>query len=156
MLLFAGTSVSRSFSGVFEMRVLGLDLGDKTIGVAVSDPFGLTAQGITTISRSSLEKDVGLLKKICLDYGVEKIIIGMPKNMNGTVGPRGKTTLKFAGVLRDTLGLPVATWDERLSTVSAEKALIEGNVNRRKRKAVIDKMAAVVILQSYLDSKFDG
>ena len=138
------------------MRILGLDVGDRTIGVAVSDPLGFTAQGITTIQRDSLEHDLGQLRLICTDYDIENIVVGLPKNMNGSVGPQGEKALEFIETLRETLGIPVETWDERLSTVSAQKVLIEGNVRRKKRKSIIDKMAAVVILQNYLDSKYGG
>lgn len=136
------------------MRLLGLDVGDNTIGVAVSDPLGFTAQGIKTIRRSDIEKDLKELAMICHEYEVEKIIAGLPKNMNGTVGPQGNKVLEFIAVAEQTLGLPVETWDERLSTVAAERVLIQGDVRRKKRKKVIDKMAAVFILQNYLDSKY--
>jgi putative Holliday junction resolvase len=134
------------------MRVLGLDIGDNTIGVAVSDPLGFTAQGITTVKRTSLEKDLQELSSICAQYGVEKIIAGLPKNMNGCVGPQAEKVLEFVEHLKENLGIPVETWDERFSTLSAQRILIEGDVRRKKRKTVIDKMAAVLILQNYLDS----
>lgn len=130
-----------------------MDVGDKTIGVAVSDLLGFTAQGITTIKRDSLDKDLIQLRSICTEYEVESIVVGLPKNMNGTVGPQGEKALEFIGVLQENFDMPVETWDERLSTVSAQKVLIQGDVRRKKRKTVIDKMAAVLILQNYLDSK---
>lgn len=135
------------------MRVLGLDIGDNTIGVAVSDPLGITAQGITTVRRTTVEKDLEELRSICAQYQVERIIAGLPKNMDGTVGHQGEKVFEFVELVKETLELPVETWDERLSTVSAQRVLIEGDVGRRKRKKVIDKMAAVIILQNYLDSR---
>lgn len=135
------------------MRILGLDIGDKTIGVAVSDPLGLTAQGIKTLRRNGITKDLEELRAICKEYQIKKIVAGLPKNMNGTLGPQGEKVLEFLHIIKTALRLPVETWDERLSTVSAEKLLIEGDVGRKKRKKVIDKMAAVLILQNYLDSR---
>lgn len=134
------------------MRVLGLDVGNNTIGVAISDPLGFTAQGIKTIRRKDIHHDLEELRSLSAEYQVEKIIVGLPKNMNGTVGPQGEKVLEFIKTLEQSLGIPVQTWDERLSTVSAEKVLIQGDVRRSKRKKVIDKMAAVFILQNYLDS----
>ena len=138
------------------MRILGLDVGNNTIGVAVCDPLGYTAQGLKTIRRTSLEKDLEELGAVCSEYKVEKIVSGLPRNMNGTIGPQGEKVLEFVGVLEKALGLPVETWDERLSTVSAQRILIEGEVRRKNRKKVIDKMAAVLILQNYLDSRPSG
>lgn len=135
------------------MRILGLDIGDKTVGVAVSDPLGFTAQGIKTIRRTCIDRDLNELEDICAEYKIEKIIAGLPKNMNGTLGPQGEKVLEFVGIIGQALSIPVETWDERLSTVSAQRVLIEGDVRRAKRKNVIDKMAAVLILQNYLDSK---
>lgn len=136
------------------MRVLGLDLGTKTLGVAVSDALGWTAQGIETIKINEEEGEFGLsrLSEIIKEYEVEKIVVGMPKNMNGTIGPRGEASEQFAERLKEAFQLPVVLWDERLSTMAAERLLIEADVSRQKRRKVIDKMAAVVILQSYLDS----
>ena len=134
------------------MRVLGLDVGDNTIGVAISDPLGFTAQGLITIKRIDIHRDLEELRGLTEEYQVEKIIVGLPKNMNGSIGPQGEKVLEFVKTLEQALGIPVQTWDERLSTVSAEKVLIEGDVRRKKRKKVIDKMAAVLILQNYLDS----
>lgn len=131
------------------MRIMGLDFGERTIGVAVSDALLLTAQGITTIRRSSKELDE--LRKIIEDYEVEKIILGYPKNMNGTLGPRAQETEEFAEILQKEFSLPTELWDERLSTMGAERSLLEADLSRAKRKKVIDKMAAVFILQGYLD-----
>ena len=136
------------------MRILGLDLGTKTLGVAISDEMGWTAQGIETIKIDEAGGDFGLsrLSEIVSQYGTDRIVLGFPKNMNGTVGPRGEASQSFAKVLENTYNVPVVLWDERLSTMAAEKMLISADVSRQKRKKVIDKMAAVMILQGYLDS----
>ncbi|WP_040950030.1 Holliday junction resolvase RuvX [Gorillibacterium massiliense] len=134
------------------MRILGLDYGDKTIGVAVSDEMGWTAQGVEVIRRKNGESDLGRLRQLVDEYGVEAFVLGMPKNMNGTIGPRGEASIEFADILRETFGLPVHLWDERLTTVSAHRTLIEADVSRKKRKQVVDKLAASFILQGYLDS----
>ena len=129
-------------------RIMGLDIGDKTIGVAVSDLMGLTAQGVTTIKRVGKKKDIEAIKQIIAEKQVNKIVSGLPKNMNVKVGPQ-----KFCELLKEETNLPIEFWDERLSTVAAERSLIEGNVRRENRKKVIDMLAAVIILQGYLDSK---
>jgi putative holliday junction resolvase len=137
------------------MRVLGWDLGTKTLGVAISDELGWTAQGLETIKIDEEQGQFGLkrLRELIEEYHVEAIVLGFPKNMNGTVGPRGEASQQFAEILKQEFGLPVILWDERLSTMAAERMLIAADVSRKKRKQVIDKMAAVMILQSYLDSK---
>ncbi len=133
---------------------MALDVGDKTIGVAISDPLGTIAQGLTTIKRNSNQKDLERIKEIVNQYKVEIIIVGLPKNMDGSIGPQGQKVLKFADFLKENFEIPVMLWDERLTTVEAERVLIEkANVSRKKRKKVIDKLAAVLILQGYLDSK---
>lgn len=132
-------------------RIMGLDIGDKTIGVAVSDLMGLTAQGVTTIRRVGKKKDIEEIKKIISEKQVNKIVSGLPKNMNGTVGPQGEKVQKFCELIKQETNLPIEFWDERLSTVAAERTLIEGNVRRENRKKVIDMLAAVIILQGYLD-----
>lgn len=135
------------------MRILALDVGDKTIGVAASDLLLLTAQGIEVIRRTSIERDFARLGEIINQYEVETIVIGLPKNMNGTIGPRGELMKEFASKIAESFPkAKVHLWDERLSTVAAQKALIAADVSRTKRKKVIDKMAAVFILQGYLDS----
>ena len=134
-------------------RIMGLDIGDKTIGVAVSDLMGLTAQGVTTIKRVGKKKDIEAIKQIIAEKQVNKIVSGLPKNMNGTVGPQGEKVQKFCELLKEETNLPIEFWDERLSTVAAERSLIEGTVRRENRKKVIDMLAAVIILQGYLDSK---
>lgn len=135
------------------MRILALDVGDKTIGVAASDLLLCTAQGIEVIRRTSLSRDIERLQQLVDQYEVTTIVVGLPKNMNGTIGPRGELTQQFASELGTLFpGIVIKLWDERLSTVAAQKALIAADVSRAKRKQVIDKMAAVFILQGYLDS----
>ena len=126
-------------------------LGDKTIGVAVSDLMGLTAQGVKTIKRVGKKKDIEALKEIIKERQVNKIVSGLPKNMNGTLGPQGEKVIKFCELLEEETGIKIEYWDERLSTVAAERTLIQGNVRRENRKGVIDMVAAVIILQGYLD-----
>ena len=132
-------------------RIMGLDVGDKTIGVAVSDLMGLTAQGVKTIKRVGKKKDIEALKEIIKERPVNKIVSGLPKNMNGTLGPQGEKVIKFCELLEEETGIKIEYWDERLSTVAAERTLIQGNVRRENRKGVIDMVAAVIILQGYLD-----
>ncbi|UAL51136.1 Holliday junction resolvase RuvX [Metabacillus dongyingensis] len=136
------------------MRIIGLDFGSKTLGVAVSDEFGWTAQGLETIKIDEAGGNFGLVRltQIVNEHQAEKIVLGFPKNMNGTVGPRGEASQSFALKLEKKFGIPVILWDERLSTMAAERVLISADVSRKKRKKVIDKMAAVMILQGYLDS----
>ncbi|MEB4858100.1 MULTISPECIES: Holliday junction resolvase RuvX [Priestia] len=137
------------------MRVLGLDVGTKTIGVAVSDEMGWTAQGIETIkiADEQMEQSYPRLQQLIDEYSVEKIVVGLPKNMNGTIGPRGEACIEFADSVKEKLNIETMMWDERLSTMAAERVLLSADVSRKKRKKVIDKMAAVMILQGYLDSK---
>lgn len=134
------------------MRFMGLDVGSQTIGVSVSDPFGWTAQGVETIRHTTREKDFARLRELTKSYGVEKFILGLPLNMNGSRGMRAERTEEFAKELAEAFpDIEQAFWDERLTTVMAQKELIAADVSRKKRKQVIDKMAAVVILQGYLD-----
>ena len=128
-------------------RIMGLDVGDKTIGVAVSDLMGLTAQGVKTVKRIGKKKDIEALKEIIKERQVNKIVSGLPKNMNGTLGPQGEKVIKFCELLEQETGIKIEYWDERLSTVAAERTLIQGNVRRENRKGVIDMVAAVIILQ---------
>ena len=137
--------------GVDLKRILGLDLGQKTIGVAISDPLGFTAQGLTTIRRSNKEKDIEDLRKICDDYKVETIVLGLPKNMNGTIGPSGELAMAFGKLIEEELKIEVKFWDERLTTVAAHKAMLEADLSRNKRKKIVDKVASTYILQGYLD-----
>ncbi len=132
-------------------RIMGLDVGDKTIGVAVSDLMGLTAQGVKTVKRVGKKKDIEELKTIIKERQVNKIVSGLPKNMNGTLGPQGEKVIKFCELLEQETGIKIEYWDERLSTVAAERTLIQGNVRRENRKSVIDMVAASIILQGYLD-----
>ncbi len=133
------------------MRILGLDIGSKTIGVAISDPLGWTAQGISTIRRTKKESDLEEVKKICKEYSVETIVIGLPKNMNGSIGEAGERVLEFSNQIKEYTGLKVEMWDERLTTVAAHKAMLEADLSRNKRKKIVDKIAATYILQGYLD-----
>ncbi len=130
---------------------MSLDVGSRTIGIACSDALLMTAQGIETIRRTSLEKDFNRLQELITEYEVHELVVGMPKNMNGTKGERAEKTEEFVEKMKEVIDLPVTYWDERLSTVMAERQLIAADVSRKKRKSVIDKMAAVVILQGYLD-----
>jgi len=133
------------------MRIMALDVGSRTIGIACSDALLMTAQGIETIRRTSLENDFKRLSELITEYEVHELVVGMPKNMNGTKGERAEKTEEFVGKMKEVIDLPITFWDERLSTVMAERQLIAADVSRKKRKDVIDKMAAVVILQGYLD-----
>ena len=130
---------------------MGLDVGSRTIGIAISDELGLTAQGLKTLKRKSKEDDLREIAAIILQFQISKIVVGLPKNMNGTLGKQAEDMLGWVDVLKDRTQLPVETWDERLSTVGASKVLLEADLSRRKRKKVIDKLAAVLILQGYLD-----
>ena len=139
------------------MRVMGLDYGSKTVGVAVSDPLGLTAQGIETIWRkdeNKLRKTCARIEELIREYEVGSIVLGLPRHMNSDVGDRAEKSLEFGEMLRRRTGLEVIMWDERLTTVEAERTLIESTVRREDRKKYIDKIAAVFILQGYLDSKY--
>ncbi|HHU60600.1 MAG: Holliday junction resolvase RuvX [Bacillota bacterium] len=135
------------------MRIMGLDVGEKTIGVAISDPMGWTAQGITVIRRTSLKEDFASLRKIIEEYDVKKFVLGLPIRTDGSFGPETEKMYKFADKLKREFNLPVEYWDERFSTASAERILLEGDVSRAKRRNLIDKVAATVILQAYLDRK---
>ena len=137
------------------MRILGLDYGSKTVGVAVSDPLGLTAQGVETIWRkqeNKLRQTLARIEELISEYQVERIVLGYPKNMNNTIGKRAEKSLEFQQMLERRTGLPVIMWDERLTTVEANRTLMEASVRRENRKQYMDKLAAVFILQGYLDS----
>ena len=133
------------------MRVMGLDIGSRTIGVAVSDELEFTAQGLKTIKRRSFGEDCEELSRIIHQFEIRKIVVGLPKNMDGTFGKQAELTFKWIKSFHQKISLPVVTWDERLSTVGASRILIEADLSRKKRKGVIDKVAAVLILQGYLD-----
>ncbi len=142
---------------MIHMRLMGLDYGTKTVGVAISDPLGFTAQGIETIERkeeNKLRKTLARIEALIEMYNVEKIVLGFPKHMNNDVGERAQKSLEFRDMLVRRTGLEVIMWDERLTTVEAERTLIESNVRREDRKKYIDKIAAVFILQGYLDSVY--
>lgn len=135
------------------MRAMGLDVGDKTIGVAVSDLLGLTAQGLETIRRTNKKADYARIGELIKEKDVSKIIVGLPKNMNGSIGPQGEKVLEFVEGLKNRFKVEIILWDERLTTVAAERSLIEADMRREKRKTVIDMVAATYILQGYLDSR---
>ena len=137
------------------MRILGLDYGSKTVGVAVSDPLGITAQGVETITRkeeNKLRKTCARIEALIEEYQVEKLVLGLPKHMNNDLGIRAEKTMEFAEMLKRRTGLEVVFWDERLTTVEAERTLMETGVRRENRKQYTDTIAAVFILQGYLDS----
>ena len=138
------------------MRVMGLDYGSKTIGVAISDPLGLTAQGIEIIRReeeNKLRKSLRRIEELIKEYQVEEIVLGFPKNMNNTIGERAEKSLQLKETLERRCKLPVIMWDERLTTVEANRTLMESKVRRENRSKYVDMIAAVIILQAYLDSK---
>lgn len=136
------------------MRILGLDYGSKTVGVALSDPLGLTAQNLETIWRkqeNKLRQTLARIEELTKEYQVETIVVGYPKNMNNTVGERAEKALEFKKKLESRTGLPVVMWDERLTTLEANRTLMEVGVRRENRKQYLDGLAAVFILQGYLD-----
>ena len=138
------------------MRIMGLDYGSKTVGVAISDPLGYTAQGIEIIRRekeSKLRQTLARIDELIKEYQVESIVLGFPKNMNNTIGDRAEKSLAFKEMLEKRTGLSVVMWDERLTTVEANRTLMEGKVRREDRSKYVDMLAAVYILQGYLDSK---
>lgn len=138
------------------MRIMGLDYGSKTIGVAVSDPLGLTAQSVEIIRReeeNKLRKSLRRVEELVKEYEVEEIVLGFPKNMNNTIGERAEKSLQLKETLERRLGLPVVMWDERLTTVEANRTLMETGVRRENRGKYVDMIAAVFILQGYLDAK---
>jgi len=133
------------------MRTMGLDIGSSTIGVAIGDELGMTAQGLKTIKRKSMKEDLREITTIIAQYGIDKIVVGLPKNMNGTLGKQAEMVFQWIKAFKEKKHLPVVTWDERLSTIGASKILLEADLSRKKRKKVIDKLAAVLILQGYLN-----
>lgn len=138
------------------MRILGLDIGSKRIGIAISDELGFTAQGLETLDSKGSENDVNNIVKIVEKYGVTEIVVGMPYNMNGTEGPQVKKVREFMERMGQRTEVPLREWDERLSTAGAERILLEADLSRAKRRKVIDKLAAVLILQGYLDNRSVG
>lgn len=138
------------------MRILGLDYGSKTVGVAVSDPLGITAQGLEIVRRESenkLRRTLARIGELAEEYGAGLIVLGLPKNMNNTLGDRAASTLEFKQALERRTGLEVVLWDERLTTVAADRAMKEAGLRREKRKDYVDMIAAEFILQGYLDSR---
>ena len=138
------------------MRIMGLDYGSKTVGVAISDPLGITAQGIEIIRRekeSKLRQTLARIDALIKEYEVESIVLGFPKNMNNTIGDRAEKSLEFKAMLEKRTGLEVVMWDERLTTVEANRTLMESKVRREDRSKYVDMLAAVYILQGYLDSR---
>ncbi len=133
------------------MRYLGLDVGDRTIGVALSDESGTLASGLPSLPRVGPRKDRKAIAELVRRHDVGEVVVGLPRSLDGSVGPRAQKVLEFMEDLRAAVRVPVVPWDERFTTVVAQRALVEGGVSRRGRKAVVDKVAAILILQSYLD-----
>ncbi len=143
-------------AGEQQMRIMGLDLGSKTVGVAISDPLLITAQGIEIIRRkeeNKLRQTLARIEALIEEYGVDTIVLGLPKNMNDTLGERAQLSLEFKEKLERRTGLPVVMWDERLTTVAADRAMMEAGIRRENRKDYVDKIAACLILQGYLDRR---
>lgn len=135
------------------MRIMGIDYGDSRIGIAVSDPFGWTAQGIDTISgKGGMNEVIDRIGTLIREYSIEKIVVGFPKNMDGSIGPRGEKTLEFIKKLGKRTNIEVVKWDERLTTVAASRTMIETGLKASKKKGIVDRIAAVYILQGFLDS----
>ena len=137
------------------MRIMGLDFGSKTVGVAISDALLITAQGIEIVRReqeNKLRRTLARIEELIKEYQVERIVLGLPKNMDGSIGERAEKTLEFKGMLERRTGLEVVMWDERLTTVAADKLMMEAGVRREDRKKYVDSIAATFILQGYLDS----
>ena len=136
-----------------EVRILALDVGRKRIGVAVSDPLGFTAQGLMVLERRDWDQDLDRLLKIARPYQVQEVLVGLPRHLNGRLGEQAEEIMALAQALGEALQAKVVTWDERLSTVEAERLLIEADMSRRRRRRVVDQVAATLILQAYLDSR---
>ena len=134
------------------MRTMGLDVGSKNIGVAISDELGITGQSVATLRRSSLRADLAALRALIGQHAVSRAVVGLPLNMDGSEGPMAQASREFGNALSKDAGIPVEYWDERLSTVAAERVLLEADVSRRKRRAVVDSIAAAIILQGWLDA----
>jgi putative holliday junction resolvase len=137
-------------------RILCLDMGEKRIGLALSDPLGITAQGLEVWTRRNRQADLDHLLQVANQHQVQQIVVGLPRHMDGRLGDAAASILEFAGALSEALGVPVTPWDERLTTAAAERMLIQADVSRRRRRQVVDQVAAVLILQSYLDSQEHG
>jgi putative Holliday junction resolvase len=139
-----------------EVRILALDVGTKRIGLAVSDPLGITAQGLGVLERKDWDRDLARLLEIARPYQVQEVLVGLPRHMDGRPGEMAEEILALARALAEALGARVATWDERLSTVEAERVLIQADMSRKRRRRVVDKVAASIILQAYLDGRQTG
>ncbi len=138
------------------LRILGLDIGSKRIGVAVSDELGITAQALETVLCKDADSDLNKIEDLVTRYEANEIVVGVPYNMNGTEGPQARIVNAFMKKLAQRVGVPVRGWDERLTTVAAERTLLEADLSRAKRRKVIDKVAAVIILQGYLNQRREG
>ena len=138
------------------MRIMGLDFGTKRIGMAMSDELLLTAQGRETIQRKELKSDLSLIKNIIDSDGVSEVVVGLPLNMNGTYSEKTREAVLFVDELEKAVSVPVKTWDERLTSMQADRAMLEGDMSRAKRRKLSDRLAAQIILQSYLDSRKKG
>ncbi|MDO9533970.1 MAG: Holliday junction resolvase RuvX [Bacillota bacterium] len=135
------------------MRIMSLDVGEKNIGVAVSDELGITAQGLGVIKRQNKKKDLSEIRRLIEEHNVNEVVLGFPRNMDGSIGSKAQEILHFQELLSKSVSVPVLTWDERLTTVAANRTLLQADVSRKKRKKVIDKLAAVLILEGYLQKK---
>jgi putative holliday junction resolvase len=134
-------------------RILGMDFGSKRIGLSISDPLGYTAQSLETLENKSNGQWIQVLRQVCQDNKVSEIVIGLPVNMNGSMGPKAQEVLQLVPCLEEAIGVPIRTWDERLTSRQADRLMIEEGLSRRKQKNQSDKLAAILILQGYLDSK---
>ena len=137
----------------YPLRILAVDYGQKRIGIAVSDPLGFTAQGLPTIPNLNKRQVMAALLKVCKDHEVSEVVIGLPVNMNGSLGPKAKEVTDLVPVMEQGLGLPISTWDERLTSRTADRLMIEGGLSRKRRKEASDRMAATLILQMFLESR---
>ena len=136
-----------------EIRILALDVGTKRIGLAVSDPLGITAQGLEVLTRTDRASDLERLVQVAREWRVQLVVVGLPRHMDGRLGSSAPQILELVEILQKTLGVEVVTWEERLTTVEAERVLIQADVSRRRRRQVVDQLAAVLILQNYLDHR---
>jgi putative Holliday junction resolvase len=134
------------------MKVLGLDIGEKRIGIAVSDALRCTAQGLTVLHRSGMDDDIGAIQELIDASQVSEVVVGLPKNMDGSLGEGAQKVMSFVSKLEESLSIPIVLWDERLTTAEATRVLLQADVSRNKRRKVVDKIAAALILQGYLDS----
>jgi putative pre-16S rRNA nuclease len=134
------------------MKVLGLDIGEKRIGIAISDELGYTAQGIKVLNRSGSDEDLEVIKELIREAKASEVVVGLPKNMDGSLGEAAQKVLSFAKKMEEYLSVPIILWDERWTTAEATRLLVEADLSRTKRRKVVDKLAAVLILQGYLDS----